>query len=94
MLNWMALLPSKVFCFLEFDPGAKILLALIILFRFICMILGCCYGPYLYLVLPLGKLQCSKKTFCQIISLYYFVIIPVILPLPPIFAILANLILE
>ena len=56
MLNWMALLPSKVFCFLEFDPGAKILLALIILFRFICMILGCCYGPYLYLVLPLGKL--------------------------------------
>ena len=61
MLNWMALLPSKVFCFLEFDPGAKILLALIILFRFICMILGCCYGPYLYLVLPLGKLQFSKK---------------------------------
>jgi len=56
MLNWMALLPSKVFCFLEFDPGAKILLALIILFRFICMILGCCYGPYLYLVLPLGGL--------------------------------------
>ena len=94
MLNWMALLPSKVFCFLEFDPGAKILLALIILFRFIFMILGCCYGPYLYLVLPLGKLQCSKKTFCQIISLYYFVIITVILPLTPIFAILANLILE
>lgn len=50
------ILPSKVFCCLQFDLGAKILLAIIILLRFICLILGCLYGPYLYLVLPLGGL--------------------------------------
>ena len=54
MVDITRFLPAKVLCCLEFDPGAKILLATIILFRFICMILGCLYGPYLYLVLPLG----------------------------------------
>ena len=56
MVDFTKFLPSKVCFCLEFDPGAKILLGLIILFRFICMILGCLYGPYLYLVLPLGGL--------------------------------------
>merc|ERR1719184_642085 len=50
------LLPTKVFCCLNMHPGAMILMSLIILFRFIAMILGCFYGPYLYLVLPLGGL--------------------------------------
>ena len=56
MVDFTRCLPAKVFCCLEFDPGTKLLLALIILFRFISMILGCLYGPYLYLVLPLGGL--------------------------------------
>ena len=33
-----------------------VLMSLIILFRFIAMIIGCLYGPLLYLVLPLGGL--------------------------------------
>lgn len=56
MVNITQFLPNKVFCCLEFDPGAKILIGAIILFRLICMILGLLYGPYLYLVLPLGGL--------------------------------------
>jgi len=56
MMDITRILPSKVCCCLEFDLGAKIIIGLIILLRFICMILGCLYGPYLYLVLPLGGL--------------------------------------
>ena len=56
MVDLTRCLPSKVFCCLNFDPGAKILLASIIVIRFISMILGCLYGPYLYVVLPLGGL--------------------------------------
>ena len=55
MMDITRILPSKVCCCLEFDLGAKIIIGLIILLRFICMILGCLYGPYLYLVLPLGE---------------------------------------
>ena len=56
MVSYEKFWPSKAFCCLDFDLGTKILLSLIILIRFICMILGCLYGPYLYLVLPLGGL--------------------------------------
>ena len=56
MVSYEKFWPAKAFCCLDFDLGTKILLSLIILFRFICMILGCLYGPYLYLVLPLGGL--------------------------------------
>jgi hypothetical protein len=56
MVDLTRCLPNKVFCCLEFESGSKILLALIILTRFISMVLGCLYGPYLYLVLPLGGL--------------------------------------
>jgi len=56
MVDLARCLPTKVFCCLDMHPGAIILMALIILFRFIAMILGCFYGPYLYLVLPLGGL--------------------------------------
>ena len=56
MVSYEKFWPSKAFCCLDFDLGTKVLLSLIILIRFICMILGCLYGPYLYLVLPLGGL--------------------------------------
>ncbi len=56
MVDCTRFLPAKVCYCLELDPGAKILLAVVILIRLICMILGCLYGPYLYLVLPLGGL--------------------------------------
>lgn len=51
------MLPNKVCCVcVEFDPGIKVVLLLTMLFRFIAMVMGCFYGPYLYLVLPLGGL--------------------------------------
>merc|ERR1712241_1127633 len=56
MVDLVRCLPTKVFCCLQMHPGAMILMSLIILFRFIAMIVGCFYGPYLYLVLPLGGL--------------------------------------
>ena len=56
MVSYEKFWPSKAFCCLDFDLGTKIFLSLIILIRFICMCLGCLYGPYLYLVLPLGGL--------------------------------------
>jgi len=40
----------------EFDPGIRIVLALVMLFRLVATMIGCAYGPYLYLVLPLGGL--------------------------------------
>ena len=36
--------------------GVKILLAVIIVIRFVAMVMGCFYGPYIYIVLPLGGL--------------------------------------
>jgi len=56
MVDLARCLPTKVFCCVDMHPGAMILMSLIILFRFIAMIVGCFYGPYLYLVLPLGGL--------------------------------------
>ena len=37
-------------------PGIRIVLALVMLFRLVATMIGCAYGPYLYLVLPLGGL--------------------------------------
>jgi len=49
-------LPRRV-CFMpSFEIGLKALLSLIILLRIIALIMGCMYGPILYLVLPLGGL--------------------------------------
>jgi len=56
MVDITRCLPMKVFCCVDMYPGAMVLMSLIILFRFIAMILGCLYGPLLYLVLPLGGL--------------------------------------
>jgi len=39
--------------------GLLALLALLILFRLAGLIIGCFYGPYIYLVLPLGGLYLS-----------------------------------
>ena len=39
--------------------GLLALLALVILFRLAGLIIGCFYGPYIYLVLPLGGLYLS-----------------------------------
>jgi len=51
------MLPKKIcFCCVEFDPGIKVVLVLTMVLRFISMVIGCNYGPYLYLVLPLGGL--------------------------------------
>lgn len=51
------MLPNKIcWCCVEFDPGIKVVMALTMLLRFISMVIGCFYGPYLYLVLPLGGL--------------------------------------
>jgi len=41
----------------SFEIGLKALLSLIILLRVIALIMGCMYGPILYLVLPLGGLS-------------------------------------
>ena len=51
------ILPGKL-CWAcgEFDPGIRIVLALVMLFRLVATMIGCAYGPYLYLVLPLGGL--------------------------------------
>ena len=56
MVDLARFLPMKVFCCLPLYLGSMVLMALIILFRFIAMIIGCLYGPLLYLVLPLGGL--------------------------------------
>ena len=56
MVDFTRCLPTKVFCCIDMHNGAIILMSLIILFRFIGMILGCLYGPFLYLVLPIGGL--------------------------------------
>lgn len=40
----------------SFEIGLKALLGVIILLRVIALIMGCMYGPILYLVLPLGGL--------------------------------------
>ena len=32
------------------------MLAVIIVLRFVAMVMGCFYGPYIYIVLPLGGL--------------------------------------
>jgi len=50
------LLPQRVCCCLKFEVGLKLVLIVTMLVRFTAMVLGCCYGPYLYLVLPLGGL--------------------------------------
>jgi len=56
MVDLARFLPMKVFCCLPLYLGSMVLMSLIILFRFIAMIIGCLYGPLLYLVLPLGGL--------------------------------------
>lgn len=49
-------LPKRV-CFMpSFEIGLKALLGVIMLLRLIALIMGCMYGPILYLVLPLGGL--------------------------------------
>jgi hypothetical protein len=40
----------------ESFAGVKILLVAVILLRFVGMVMGCFYGPYIYIVLPLGGL--------------------------------------
>jgi len=49
-------LPRRVCCMPSFEIGLKALLCLIIILRVIALIMGCMYGPILYLVLPLGGL--------------------------------------
>lgn len=55
-LDLLKFLPQKVCYCLDFNPGIKILLIVIIVLRFVAMIMGCFYGPYVYAVLPLGGL--------------------------------------
>jgi len=47
------MLPMKICCCCR---HYQLVLALTMLFRFTSMVIGCFYGPYLYLVLPLGGL--------------------------------------
>lgn len=51
-----ACLPRRV-CFMpSFEIGLKALLGLIIILRLTALIMGCMYGPVLYIVLPIGGL--------------------------------------
>ena len=49
-------LPQKVCFCLPFEIGIKVVLGLVLVLRFICMVMGCFYGPYIYLTFPLGGL--------------------------------------
>lgn len=49
-------LPQKVCYCAPIDKGSKALMGLIMVLRLMAMIVGCFYGPYLYVVLPLGGL--------------------------------------